>query len=524
MANWKFVFDQQFLIFFLPQTTSRAGWQSPQDNPVSPKSDNYPYRHTVKSMSSPKHMIRNSSYTLETNSSNTYHQQLQSNHQNYNHHNCNPQSYQQYSKSADCKHRNTFKNCDSHHKRKDSGDKRHLMTIPNSVGASCKPISSSTTPASSSTSNEMLEQHNYQAHPQQQQQKQQPQENMNGKFDRCTMNYHGLSKSGGGGSNIKANMNENENQSLTKNNVQNGDCMEATSVSNQFLYESDIPRGGREYQQQTIDITHCRDKSSQQYNVQKIDENRYGKILHRVNGGGGCGGGGVGGGGNVNGKDIVPSIHYSNNYDQYNANTIQYQPIRCDNNVASKTMTAITHNNCTNNNNGQNSNHTNLYSNANGNHSSYNGQSTNVNNVVVGVGAASGGGGAIKTANCAGMLAVTNPVRRPINETNRNMLRTSRYSAAAAAAVAAATNNSTHLVAPGNHQLAHMINSLSSPESAYSTGYSTDGTSPGKHVDFNVLYKHLFCIGLLSVFAYTVFLQLVVHKGHLCMHIHTLLK
>lgn len=32
---------------------------------------------------------------------------------------------------------------------------------------------------------------------------------------------------------------------------------------------------------------------------------------------------------------------------------------------------------------------------------------------------------------------------------------------------------------PSNHPLAHVINSLSSPESAYSTGYSsTDGTSP----------------------------------------------
>lgn len=40
--------------------------------------------------------------------------------------------------------------------------------------------------------------------------------------------------------------------------------------------------------------------------------------------------------------------------------------------------------------------------------------------------------------------------------------------------------NGTHLMpAPGNHPLAHVINSLSSPESAYSTGYSTDGTSPG---------------------------------------------
>lgn len=33
------------------------------------------------------------------------------------------------------------------------------------------------------------------------------------------------------------------------------------------------------------------------------------------------------------------------------------------------------------------------------------------------------------------------------------------------------------------HQLVHMINSLSSPESAYSTGYSTDGTSPGMFDD-----------------------------------------
>lgn len=31
-----------------------------------------------------------------------------------------------------------------------------------------------------------------------------------------------------------------------------------------------------------------------------------------------------------------------------------------------------------------------------------------------------------------------------------------------------------------NHPLAHLIGSLSSPESAYSTGYSTDGTSPGE--------------------------------------------
>lgn len=45
-------------------------------------------------------------------------------------------------------------------------------------------------------------------------------------------------------------------------------------------------------------------------------------------------------------------------------------------------------------------------------------------------------------------------------------------------------NGSTHLIqtAGKHHQLpAHVINSLSSPESAYSTGYSSscDGTSPG---------------------------------------------
>lgn len=39
--------------------------------------------------------------------------------------------------------------------------------------------------------------------------------------------------------------------------------------------------------------------------------------------------------------------------------------------------------------------------------------------------------------------------------------------------------NATHLTPTrSNHQLGHVINSLSSPESAYSTGYSTDGTSP----------------------------------------------
>lgn len=59
-----------------------------------------------------------------------------------------------------------------------------------------------------------------------------------------------------------------------------------------------------------------------------------------------------------------------------------------------------------------------------------------------------------------------NNLLRCRNEINRNMLRTNRYS-----------NSNTN--STGGHQLSHVINSLSSPESAYSTGYSTDGTSPG---------------------------------------------
>ncbi len=74
-----------------------------------------------------------------------------------------------------------------------------------------------------------------------------------------------------------------------------------------------------------------------------------------------------------------------------------------------------------------------------------------------------------------GKQPINPTVQTNVREKNRNMLRTNRYS------------NGSHLTAPGGgtHQLAHMINSLSSPESAYSTGYSTDGTSPGESIFFN---------------------------------------
>lgn len=53
-----------------------------------------------------------------------------------------------------------------------------------------------------------------------------------------------------------------------------------------------------------------------------------------------------------------------------------------------------------------------------------------------------------------------------------------------------------HLTAPGSHPLAHVIGSLSSPESAYSTGYSTDGTSPGKIHYFPFYVLHQTSVGL----------------------------
>ncbi|GAB0095515.1 hypothetical protein DMENIID0001_109070 [Sergentomyia squamirostris] len=57
-----------------------------------------------------------------------------------------------------------------------------------------------------------------------------------------------------------------------------------------------------------------------------------------------------------------------------------------------------------------------------------------------------------------------------IVEVNRNILRMNQQQRC---------SQNGLMPTPANHQLAHVINSLSSPESAYSTGYSTDGTSPG---------------------------------------------
>ncbi|XP_055916591.1 uncharacterized protein LOC129949266 isoform X1 [Eupeodes corollae] len=93
--------------------------------------------------------------------------------------------------------------------------------------------------------------------------------------------------------------------------------------------------------------------------------------------------------------------------------------------------------------------------------------------------------------------AVSNVVLRNGYEANRQMLRSSRYNgtgpggvggpgtgavAVAASAIAGGVGPSNGILSNGpvnHHPMGHIMNSLSSPESAYSTGYSTDGTSPG---------------------------------------------
>lgn len=66
----------------------------------------------------------------------------------------------------------------------------------------------------------------------------------------------------------------------------------------------------------------------------------------------------------------------------------------------------------------------------------------------------------VKSAHCGGGG----------EQAGKHMMRANRYSNGSLSASSAAGSH---------HHLSHMINSLSSPESAYSTGYSTDGTSPG---------------------------------------------
>lgn len=293
------------------------------------------------------------------------------------------------------------------------------------------------------------------------------------------------------------NMNTVENQFPSKNNHRRAiessssttsSSSAAANTTNANKYENDIVVRDTTYQADGVSATPGTAKLFVKQQ-QSSAENRYGKILQHTR--------------NVDGlaKTMPASPRRSrppmlpsppppppltgSNYDQFNSN-VPYQ-LKCDNGI----ITAVVNNcNAMNNNNlnnisksssdgrlqplipatinvNNNNHHTNGAAAGHNfqRYASHNGNATN--GVHHPSGLVSGGGSSV------GSTAIVNPAapRRSGSETNRNMLRTNRYS------------NGTHLTAPGGtpHQLAHMINSLSSPESAYSTGYSTDGTSPGTH-------------------------------------------
>lgn len=409
--------------WFILQTTSRAGWQSPEDLTVSPKSDHYYYHHQtqIKSNSSPRNMIRNSSYTLET-TANTNQQQ------HY------PQTSFVYSKSVDSKQ--LSKTIDFHKRKED-----YSRQSNNPFNTSTKHLS--TTSASSSTSNEMLE-------------AQLPMNTNGGKQKNIASGAPAAGVDSIKGIGKKERTGKSENQFSVENNPM---MRGIESVANMKKLEIDGSTKRDEYNQSAGvnggpmgngKSTSSSSSSSQSFGKQ-IDENRYGKILNRngVNNGGGTttasGGRPV-----TNEEDENFTTNQGNNYDRYNANIQQYQSTRCDNTNMANNNAQLHQNNHLPYHPPPSSVHSQQYSNANGNSYAVGGKSHP----------------GLLTVNAAAAI-----VRRTGSETNRNMLRTNRY----------APSNGTHLTAPGggNHQLAHMINSLSSPESAYSTGYSTDGTSPG---------------------------------------------
>lgn len=232
-----------------------------------------------------------------------------------------------------------------------------------------------------------------------------------------------------------------ENQFSTKNLSGRGGSVADTMVKlNKFEHDKITSvRKRDEYQLDTISDGKFYCKQSNENT-----ENVYGKIQSRT----------LSTSAN-SGETYTPSSICGGNYDRCNANIQLNGGIkRCDN---SKGVVM----NCVNNNNydGGQVHHFNHH-NGNNNNMSENLQHSVLNDGYAGK----------SKVNLGQVInsAMHSNIRRPSNEKNRNMLRTNRYS------------NGSHLSAPGTHQLAHMINSLSSPESAYSTGYSTDGTSPGE--------------------------------------------
>lgn len=407
--------------FLYSQKTSRAGWHSPQDNDLSskPKSDDYPYRHTVRSTSSPKRMLHKSSYTLEKNNS--------CNSSNHLHPN-----YQQYSKSVD--HNQFSQTFDQHihHHSNDSCDSRqsnihHIRQ--NNYSRQTLTASKYPTSSSSTTSNELK--------PTQ--------------YERISL----MDQSNQIMSNNTAGKQTMEKQFSTKNlSERGGNGADTMSKINKFEQDK-IPsvRKRDEYQPDTISDGKIYSKQ-----INENSENLYGKIQSRT----------LSTSAN-SGETYTPSSICGGNYDRCNANHFNGGMKRCD---ISKGVVM----NCVNNNNYDSGQQLHHFNHHNGNNNIL---SDNLQRQQSLLNDGYGGKSKVNIGQPINSTMHSN-IRRPSGEKNRNMLRTNRYS------------NGSHLSAPGTHQLAHMINSLSSPESAYSTGYSTDGTSPGKNISrfYYVSHSH----------------------------------
>lgn len=386
--------------FFYLQKTSRAGWQSPQDNDLSskPKSDDYPHRHTVRSSTSPKKMLHKRSSTLEKNNS--------SNHLHPN--------YQQYSKSVD--HNKFSKAIEQrlHHNRNDSTSDMHNFCqnnySHNNLNTSNYPTSSSLAASSEVKSIQ------YENISSMDQSRQIMSNNATGnQIKENQFSAKSLSRRGGNSVDTMVKINKFEHDKIT-------------SAKKRDEYQPDTINGGKFYSKQSTENA----------------ENLYGKIQSRTF--------------PTSSNSIeTPSLICGGNYDRCNANVhLKSGMKRCDNSNG-VVMNFV-------NNNPFDGGQLHHLGHHNGNHNS---TSDNLSNE----------GYADKNIASLGQpnnSTISNSnIRRTSGEKSRNMLRTNRYS------------NGSHLVAPGtnsSHQLAHMINTLSSPESAYSTGYSTDGTSPGKSI------------------------------------------
>ncbi|XP_037049316.1 serine-rich adhesin for platelets isoform X2 [Bradysia coprophila] len=404
--------------------SSRAGWHSPQDNDMSSKlnSDEYPYRHTVKS-SSPKKMIHKSSYTLEktTSASSTNH--------------LHP-NYQQYSKSADHKKftRPTDQQAYMHHTGTDPIDTRQSNIHHFRQNNYCySNTNTSNHPQSSTSSTVTIEPKpiQYERVPMMDQSHHQTMTNSTAAGKQIIKENHfsakGLSGRGcGGGGGVGPTV--------------GGGGIDAMAKSNKFEHEKVAAARKRdEYQSDAISDGKCFGKQSHEN-----AEHLYGRIQSRT----------FSTSSSTNGGCETSSSVCGGNYDRCNANVqLKNGTKRCDNSNGVVM-------NCVNNNH-YDGRQSQQFSHHNGNHNNNN------NNLS----------DSFSIDKCASnnkahpgqaiSSTIQTNIRLSSGEKNRNMLRTNRYS------------NGSHLTAPGTHQLAHMINTLSSPESAYSTGYSTDGTSPG---------------------------------------------